>query len=84
MLAHFFNLSAVGAEAGESLKDPGQPELSPRSVRHTAKPSQPDRGRTKTPSQKLSSLVPVCGDLNKDGPHRLIHVNAWSPVGGTI
>ena len=25
-----------------------------------------------------------CGGLNKNGPHRLIDLNAWSPGSGTI
>lgn len=25
-----------------------------------------------------------CGDLNENGPHKLIYSNAWSPVGGSV
>ena len=25
-----------------------------------------------------------CGDLSENGPHRLVRLNAWSLVGGTV
>jgi hypothetical protein len=25
-----------------------------------------------------------CGGFNKNGPHKLMYLNGWSPVGGTI
>lgn len=36
------------------------------------------------PGSTDTLIVALCGDLDEDGPHRLIDWNTWSPWGDTL
>jgi hypothetical protein len=44
--------------------------------------SPPEVAMIKTKQNKPNQ--PGCGGFNEHGPHRLICLNAWSPVSGTV